>query len=226
MSDDVVWQLVREGFCAFRKCTDTKDFCSNAYNVTGLCNRASCPLANSNYATVIEDQGTLFLCMKTAERCHTPSEQWERLKLSKNLETSLNQISEATKVGIAEYLTEKCHLRLKRWREVLQRMRRQALIQKTKLVPIKKKTERREKIREKKAEIAARLDNAIEQELLNRLSRGTYGELYQFEQDIDGEIEKEEDEEDVDYARNKSVKRRAMPHMEIEYEEDYERDLA
>ncbi|ORM42187.1 Protein MAK16 -like protein [Babesia sp. Xinjiang] len=220
MSDDVVWQLIKDDFCAFRKGTDTKDFCTNAYNVTGLCNRGSCPLANSNYATVIEDQGTLFLCMKTAERCHTPREQWERIKLSKNLAESLSQINEATKVGIAAHLTQKCRLRLKRWREVLNRMRREALVKKTKLAPIKKKTERRELIREKKAEIAARLDNAIEQELLSRLSRGTYGELYHFEQDVEVESEKEEE-----LASEGKRQRRAKAHMEIEYDEDYERDV-
>ncbi|GFE52792.1 Mak16 [Babesia ovis] len=222
MSDDVVWQLIKDDFCSFRKSTNTKDFCTNVYNVTGLCNRGSCPLANSNYATVIEDQGSLFLCMKTAERSHTPREQWERLKLSKNLAESLSQINEATKVGIAEHLTQKCRLRLKRWREVLSRMRREALVQKTKVAPIKKKTERRELIREKKAEIAARLDNAIEKELLGRLSRGTYGELYQFEQEVEVEGEKDEEEEVVP---KKTRSKRAMAHMEIEYDEDYEREV-
>lgn len=221
MSDDVVWQLMKDDFCSYRKSTDTKNFCTNVYNVTGLCNRGSCPLANSNYATVIEDQGSLFLCVKTAERCHTPREQWERLKLSKSLRESISQINEATKVGIAAYLTQKCRLRLKRWREVLQRMRREALTQKTKVVPVKRKTERREAIRERKAEIAARLDNAIEQELLNRLSKGTYGELYQFEQEVEAESEKE-DEPIVEVTRRRKGKR----HMEIEYDEDYTQELA
>ncbi|GBE59569.1 Mak16 [Babesia ovata] len=221
MSDDVVWQLIKDDFCAYRKCTDTTSFCTNAYNVTGLCDRGSCPLANSNYATVIEDQGSLYLCMKTAERCHTPRDQWERLKLSKNLQESLSQINEATKVGIAAYLTQKCRLRLKRWREVLQRMRREALSQKTKVAPIKRKTERREAIRERKAEIAARLDNAIEQELLNRLSKGTYGELYQFEQEVEAQSEKDAEVQTVDGRRS-----RARMHMEIEYDEDFARDVA
>ncbi|CDR96365.1 Mak16 family protein, putative [Babesia bigemina] len=213
MSDDVVWQLIKDDFCAYRKwlnwrSTDTTSFCTNAYNVTGLCNRGSCPLANSNYATVIEDQGSLYLCMKTAERCHTPREQWERLKLSKNLKESLSQINEATKVGIAAYLTQKCRLRLKRWREVLQRMRREALSQKTKVAPIKRKTERREAIRERKAEIAARLDNAIEQELLNpkRMQRCRVLTAADHE---------------VCFSANAP-----RMHMEIEYDEDFARDVA
>lgn len=211
MSDDIVWQLLKNGFCSFRKTTDTKPFCTNMYNATGLCNCASCPLANSNYATVLEEQGSLLLCLKTAERVHTPREQWERIKLSTNPKEAMEQISEETKVGFANHQTVKCKLRFKRLRQVIARTRKIMQNAKARLMPIKKKTERREAIREWKAEIAAKLEKSIEQELLARLSQGIYGDLYQFDKAV---------EEEREVQRGATRK-----NIEIEYEEEPEEIL-
>ncbi len=59
-------------------------------------------------------------------------------------------------------------------------MRRLEVKPRNKLVTIPTRTEKRERRREAKAEVAARLDKAIEAELLKRLQSGTYGDIYNF----------------------------------------------
>jgi protein MAK16 len=156
-------------------------FCRNEHNVTGFCNRQSCPLANSRYATVRPDPstGALYLYIKTPERVHLPSQWWEKIRLPQNYEKALATVDEKL-IYWPKFYTHKCKQRLTRLTQVAIRTRRLAKEEERlgeKLVPkLASKVRRREETRERKAESAAKVERAVERELIERLRSGAYGE--------------------------------------------------
>ncbi|XP_012229164.1 protein MAK16 homolog B [Linepithema humile] len=217
--DDVVWSVINKSFCSFKVNTKTQRFCRNEYNLTGLCSRAACPLANSQYATIREENGIIYLFVRTAERIHTPKSSWEKVKLSRNFEKAVHQINENL-LYWPGFIKAKCKQRFIKITQYLIRTRKLKLRRQKKIVPLQRKIERRETRREEKALIAARLESTIEKKLMERLKEGMYEGIYNFPQQV---FEKAVEAVQVD--EESEAENEQEEEQEIEIEKEVEMEL-
>ncbi|CAO2833430.1 unnamed protein product [Amaranthus hypochondriacus] len=213
--DEVIWQVIRHNHCSFMSKIETGKFCRNPYNVTGVCNRSSCPLANSRYATIREHDGVFYLYMKTIERAHMPDKLWERVKLPRNYLQALGIIDKHLMFW-PKFLVHKMKQRLTKMTQMRIRMRKLALKTREKIMTTPRKEKKRDARRLEKAEKAALIDKKIEEELLERLKRGVYDDIYNFNKELwdkilDNPEEELEEEHEVEYVEADA---------ELEIEED------
>ncbi|WVZ02669.1 hypothetical protein V8G54_023475 [Vigna mungo] len=201
----------------------TGNFCRNPYNVTGVCNRSSCPLANSRYATIREDNGTngvFYLYMKTIERAHMPKDLWERVKLPRNYENALEVIDKQLALLIYMYwpklLIHKIKQRLTKMTQMRIRMRKLTLKTREKIMTTPRKQIKREARREEKAEKAALLEKSIEKELLERLQKGVYqqSDIYNYPLEEYNKV--------LDMENLQPVEEEDEEELEVEYVEGYD----
>lgn len=179
INDELVWQSLNHAFCSFKAKVQTHNFCRHEMNVTGLCNKSSCPLANGRYATVREEDGKCYLYIKTIERAHMPRRLWQKQLLPRNYEQALAVVTEQLE-HYPKFLIHRNKQRLTRIHQYLIRMRKLARRSTKTVVTEHIKVDRREARREKKALVAAKLTQSIQTELLARLKQGTYGDIYNF----------------------------------------------
>ncbi|KAM0930049.1 hypothetical protein ACQ4PT_001200 [Festuca glaucescens] len=224
MSDDVIWHCIRHNHCSFMAKITTGIFCRNPYNATGICNRSSCPLANSRYATIRDHDGIFYLYMKTAERAHQPNRLWERVKLPRNYEKAMEVINKHLEFW-PKLLVHKIKQRLTKMTQYRIRMRKLQLKVREKIMTVPRKKTQRELRRLEKAEKAAQLDKSIESELKERLRKGVYGDIYNYpfnqfdtilemeKDDLAPEIE-EEEEGEREYVEGDDIKMGDMDDME------------
>ncbi|CAN4114134.1 unnamed protein product [Withania somnifera] len=222
--DEVIWQVIRHKHCSFMAKIETGIFCRNPYNVTGICNRSSCPLANSRYATIRDHDGVFYLYMKTIERAHMPNKLWERIKLPRNYEKAL-EIIDKHLMYWPKFLVHKAKQRLTKMTQMRIRMRKLALKTREKIMTTPRKETKRESRRQEKAEKAALLDKNIEKELLERLSKGVYGDIYnypekKYQEILDREALPEEEEEEEE--EEETIMEYVEGYEDLEEEDDME----
>lgn len=157
-----------------------------------------------------------------------PAKMWEKIRLKGNIEQACEKIKKELEF-MPEFLKAKCQARYIRLQEYLRRADRLKNDPNQPVLSVKKlKVIKREASREARAKKVALLENAIEKELLERLQKGVYGEIYNLPQttfdkylDQNGEAQEMEEEDEVEYLEGEDEEE-FEEGSEVEYEEGFE----
>ncbi|KAH9386633.1 protein MAK16 [Nematocida major] len=184
LDDQSIWDTIGKAssFCSFKMKTQTDVLCRNANNVSGMCSRATCPLANSKYATIREIKGKLYLLMKEPERRHRPRSLYEKVELPEDYDKALEMVSQELE-SWDRMLVHKCKQRLTKLSDYLERKALLDKMGRPEYLYRRRKAEKQDRAREAKAAKLAKVESSIEKEVLERYKLGVYGNKGMLEQE-------------------------------------------
>ena len=118
---------------------------------------------------------------------------WEVIELDKNYEKALQQIDSSLQYW-SGFIIHKSKQRLTKLRQMLNRIRKLKLKGYDEYSVINKKVEKREAKREAKSLIAADIESNIKEELLARLKKGVYGDIYNIKSKVFNKVIQERED--------------------------------
>lgn len=156
-----------------------------------------------------------------------PAKMWEKIRLRGSVESVRGQIQKHLQY-MPEFYKSKCQARYERIQEYLRRINRLENDPNQPVLTVKKsKVVKREAKREARAKKVALIENVIEKELLDRLQKGVYGEIYNLPQktfqtvlEKHGVQQEMEEEDEIEYVEDSGEELESEE--EIEYEEEFE----
>jgi protein MAK16 len=176
-SDHLIWNLIGEKeFCTYKSNTNLGFVCKSNFNLTNMCSRQSCPISNSRYATIIEQDGIFFLLKKDSNKLSFPKKIWKKIPLSRNFLKAVQEIN----FNLAFWPKFFLHYTKKKLMKLTQFLIRNRLkeLSRKKRFDLTINLSSKISYQQTKIENNLKLEKSVEHELLNRLNLGIYGKLY------------------------------------------------